>query len=328
MPERTQTPENAASGAFANRCLRSARRAVEWLLVRPLDPPSRSAFDTEQRDCLAYARGADTLAWLAANNSIGPRGGVRMESAILTLQGETAYWALRARAPKEARAGEGGLRGLVDRLGEPALDSYVGVSCAKDLRAALLLSTDQLLALNAADLPTVVERAAAAARITLKSSEDPGVATRALRFRRIGMAIAICAAFAGVVIHSKNPRELAHGKRWHASSGYEGPASGLVWPVDGVFFHTNLEPEPWVVVDIGRHEIQKIVVTNRKDCCQERAVPMVVEVDDAHGGWRAIGRKDTVFDKWSLVFPPVITDRIRIRVAHPTYLHLADVEAY
>src|SRR5580658_5145795 len=117
-----------------------SRRLFDWLLMAPR---AREVLahrpDGEQRACLALARGADDLARSAGKDNVARGAGLQLEGAILALYAEAAYWALRAQVPSADRVGDGGLRSLVDRIGDSALEERIGPASAGDVKEALLL---------------------------------------------------------------------------------------------------------------------------------------------------------------------------------------------
>lgn len=86
------------------------------------------------------------------------------------------------------------------------------------------------------------------------------------------------------------------------SSGYAGdqlPGSNFVDGNLDTMVHTSCSDQPWIVVDLGSVvPIYKIVVTNRKDCCRQRANNMILSIQDGSKMevYRAnpIGNKDTL----------------------------------
>jgi|HubBroStandDraft_1064217.scaffolds.fasta_scaffold12652_3 F5/8 type C domain-containing protein len=307
------------------------RRFLDWYL---LAPRAREAFarglDREQKDCLALARGADGIAQVAAQENTASGPGARLQGALLALHAETAYWALRALVPDAARRGQGGLRGLVERVGDSALDERMGSSFTRELTETLLLSHDEIAALDAEQLARVLERAASVARKLLETAQAPEQAIRSLKAQRVARVVAIPALCGFLLFYLVSPRDLARGKSWHASSSFGGsPVAGLLNSTDGpFFFHTNSDAEPWIVVDIGRHTIHKVVLTNRRECCQERATPLVIEAIGPGSSWRVVARKDEPFTVWTATFVPLVASQIRVRALRPTYLHLADIEVF
>ena len=125
-------------------------------------------------------------------------------------------------------------------------------------------------------------------------------------------------------------RDLAAGKPWTASSAWvscipeKRNCGGLR---SGVFFHTNMEHEPWLRIDLGaEHELQRVELNNRLDCCQERAVPLIVELSKDGTSFRTVARRDEVFEVWRAKFPPERARYVRIRVQRYSALHLERVD--
>lgn len=307
------------------------RRLLDWFLLEPRATAVLArGLDREQKDALALARGADELTQIATQDSTSRWGGVRPQSALLALYAEAAYWGLRAQVPSTVRTGDGGLRGLVDRIGDAALEPRVGPTCLLDLKEALLLSHDQLAVLDAAQWATVLERAASASRKILETAEAPTQAIRGVRTMRVVRIATIPVLLTLLVMRLASPKDFAHGKLWRATSSIGGAAtSGTLSSTDSAFFfHTNMEPEPSITIDIGLHTIHKIVLTNRRDCCQERAIPILVEAIAPGGVWRTVGRRDAPFTEWAASFPPLVANQVRVRATRATYLHLANIEVF
>jgi hypothetical protein len=68
---------------------------------------------------------------------------------------------------------------------------------------------------------------------------------------------------------------VASGKTVTASSKYENsdqfPHANLVDGNKTNFAHTNNESVEWFLIDLGQdYDIEKVVITNRTDCCQDR----------------------------------------------------------
>jgi hypothetical protein len=96
-----------------------------------------------------------------------------------------------------------------------------------------------------------------------------------------------------------------------------------------VFFHTNVENEPWIEFDLGStRKLGRVYVRNRHNY-RERAVPLIVEVSRDRKSWREVRRQAEVFREWKAEFRPVQARFVRLRVAkHSTALHLEAVEIY
>ena len=126
------------------------------------------------------------------------------------------------------------------------------------------------------------------------------------------------------------PRDLAAGRPWNAGSGEQGlPASGVGPSSDrNLFFHTAAVQNPAVEIDLGgEHVVRAIRVDNRSDCCQERALPLDVEVWDG-SGWRLIAERRAAFKVWKYDVGPVRTSKIRFRHPGTGYLHLKRISVY
>jgi len=129
-----------------------------------------------------------------------------------------------------------------------------------------------------------------------------------------------------------DPTNLAARAPWRVSSAFPGfQPSGLRqrWPELGVsaFFHTREEASPWIEFDLGAAtSLRSFQVTNRGDCCRERAVPLAVETSTDATSWTQVAKNDTAFDKWDGSLAPQSARYVRFRALRTTMLHLASVE--
>lgn len=116
---------------------------------------------------------------------------------------------------------------------------------------------------------------------------------------------------------------------WRTSSAFTGfaRAGTLGAPLkDGLLLHTNLEREPWVVIDMNEvRSIREVIVENRRDCCFERALPLVVELSSDGRKFSLAGWKKTVFAEWTLSFEPREARYVRLRSEAETHLHLTRI---
>lgn len=112
-----------------------------------------------------------------------------------------------------------------------------------------------------------------------------------------------------------------------ALSGYAAAGTLPVTTSRDVFFHTNDEERPWLQIDLGEERaVSRVVVTNRFDCCRERATPLVIEVRGATGGFREVARNAAEFDDWDATFAATRARYVRLTVPRRTVLHLRNVE--
>jgi uncharacterized membrane protein len=131
-----------------------------------------------------------------------------------------------------------------------------------------------------------------------------------------------------------DPADFAARAHWRVSSvlpGFDYAASGTSqrWSGAGfgTFFHTQQEDSPWIDFDLGSVvTLHRFSITNRVDCCQERAIPLVVETSTDDKTWREVARRAIPFTKWIDAFPPDPVRYVRLRVPHPSMLHLGPVE--
>lgn len=156
--------------------------------------------------------------------------------------------------------------------------------------------------------------------------------------RRRAMAMAAAAVLAvalPVAAWRVLPRlrtDVARTAAWQASgaeTGYQtsGVGATSVGTSQPAFFHTTKQDDPWVRFDFtGRPAVGFIEVTNRGDCCLERAVPLLVEGDSGDGRWRELARRTTTFYRWSASFPRQRLRALRLRARGETWLHLSVVE--
>ena len=91
------------------------------------------------------------------------------------------------------------------------------------------------------------------------------------------------------------------------SSGYQGDAYPVRNFVDGVgntFVHTSCGDTPWIQVDLGAIKpIQRIVVTNRHDCCKERVLGSQIHIINMKGEIYVSNPITSVSDTYT-VYPP------------------------
>jgi hypothetical protein len=97
---------------------------------------------------------------------------------------------------------------------------------------------------------------------------------------------------------------------------------------DDLGFHTELEDQPSVTIDLQAPQaIHRVVVVNRPSY-RERALPLVIETSADGRSYREFARRDRVFEKWSASAPTVMARYVRLRVENETYFHLNEVSVY
>lgn len=143
------------------------------------------------------------------------------------------------------------------------------------------------------------------------------------------VALALIAAPLLAVLSA--PTDLARGRTWTSSSSQWGSASkGTLHDGDAAyFFHTAEEQGPFVEIDLERTRmIQSVVVTNRKDCCEARALPLVLEASEDRKHWKQLARREQPFTRWNASLNPTPARWLRLSVPRVTWLHLQDVAVY
>jgi hypothetical protein len=130
--------------------------------------------------------------------------------------------------------------------------------------------------------------------------------------------------------HKRDASDIAHGKPWRASSEWAKcePAThrcGGLTKTD-IFFHTNEQESPWLELDLGsRQRFSSILIENRKDCCLDRAIPLVFEVSDDRQKWREVVRRTKPFRDWEQDIAPQTARYVRLYIARRSTLHLERV---
>jgi len=148
--------------------------------------------------------------------------------------------------------------------------------------------------------------------------------------RRAALLLALSLAPAGgwLAYDRSEIGNLALGKPWAASSHAQGlPASGtLTNSAKHFFFHTSGQEQPWLELDLGQQtRVSSVKVVNRDDCCEIRALPLVLEASSDHLAWRELARRTRTFDTWRASFSPEVARWVRLRVAKVETFHLKKI---
>jgi hypothetical protein len=298
------------------------------------DAKAASTVSSLRRERLRRAR----LAAEFAGRMIDPAEPLYDGSALplaISLYREAAYWVLLAQTDATE------LPALRDLLAAaPAANSELSdtdVALVKDVLGEKTF-------VQTADEPEDVLRSQALACRTyvngLVRSElaaDRRV-TRVLQQRllRIGIVLlavgaALFAVTTGLQRAVRGP-DLAAGKTWRASSkafDCKPAEMNCGGARTAIFLHTQEQASPWVEIDLGAPtKFARVEVENREDCCQDRAVPLVIETRDDGSEFREVARTTAVFRDWSATFTPVTARYVRVRIDRQSYLHLVRVGVY
>lgn len=305
-------------GAFVEWFTRSrALRATQEALT---SDPQRSAHQQHARAALEVAQ--------RIRYPVEPLSG---DPTLLALEAfsQATYWALAARvgeAPAtRADAWEHLEERELNKLEQP--DPVRSLFCASDaergeqdpVALALALRDMERLAKS-----LVAEVSGAATRLASLRAQ------RGLRLGTVAILITVLGTWG--IFRISRGANLATLATWRTSSTLNNctpethKCEGKDFPP---FFCTAQESAPWIEYDFGaRRRVAKVIVTNREDCCKERAVPLLVEISDDRKTWKKVGGISKAFDEATISFPPVSTRYLRLRVPKQTILHLNDVRIY
>lgn len=147
----------------------------------------------------------------------------------------------------------------------------------------------------------------------------------------IGITFGALLAVAAVTnVRASFSSDLAYRKPWRTSSTFATCAPALHTCASAktdILFHTKEEDGPWFEVDLRSPKtFSSVEVTNRTDCCAERAQPLVVELSDDAKQWREVARNAEVFVRWTAKFAPQRARYVRLRVPKTTALHLEAIQ--
>lgn len=244
---------------------------------------------------------------------------------IMRLCREAVYWALLALGP-ESDARPGDLPALwTERRPETLLSGMEPESVEAVRRSLVDANPDSL---DATDDDARKARAFAEALVAVLDA--PRLRVRRLRARRWAAitAAALLLVVLGLVIRALliGPNLIA-GRTFQTSSRWAGcPSDPACVPL---MFCTDNDPNPWVEFDLDRpRRVHRVEVTNRPDCCADRAIPLVVETSVDHATWTEVARRDTGFTQWTADFARTTARYVRLRVPRPSLLHLQDVEIH
>jgi hypothetical protein len=114
------------------------------------------------------------------------------------------------------------------------------------------------------------------------------------------------------------------------------PAFGIspVGAVDGdqltVGFHSSHRKDPSVTIDLGKvYPISRIELFNRPDCCQERAVPLLVQTSKDGQTFTTIRREaHTFFHLTVRPAAPTSARYVRLVRSGTNVFHLSEIEVY
>jgi hypothetical protein len=95
-------------------------------------------------------------------------------------------------------------------------------------------------------------------------------------------------------------------------------------------FHTANRTNPHVTIDLGGvRSVTRVDVFNRSDCCQDRAVPLVLQLSDDGKTFTTVERRTRQFQDWRVTLPKGSRARyVRLLREGTSYFHLSEVRVF
>lgn len=303
-----------------------AQRLAEWFLRRQVLEASHAQLP--RRDELAgrafeQARLLRDVARQAAAPIEPPPAG-RRNAVLLSLYRDLVFWVLVAGGPSDGEVSPD-LAGLWRQAPRDRLVRAAGSERNLEAVHGLLMDMSPVASLDTTE-DDVARVRSFADRLydELAAPRRRIVRIVAQRWIRLAGAAAVLVAIAlGIQALAGGPN-LALRAAMKLSSRLPdcaGDASCV-----GLMFHTNMEKDPWVEFDLGKPvPIRRVDVRNRPDCCQDRSIPLVVEIGTDGTHWKEVARQEKVFSNWKATFPRTPARYVRLRVTRQTYFGFADV---
>ena len=308
---------------------------LEWFLRRQTLVEARRAvpeLDARQREHMLRARAALELAdrTLDPVDELKAGRGTPLASVLYR---EAIYWALLAQDSAQNAANLEEALAAAPR--EALLDAAGGDTALAETEAAARKSSAETWRESDAVQQTDARKLQALAKGLLRRLSDPEqrlariLMQRAVRTALLTLLSALLVTGLLLLLRSPAGPDLAAGKPWRASSTFakcnpkerECGGSRTI-----IFFCTQEELNPWMEIDLGKvQEFSRVEVQNRTDCCDERAVPLAIEVSEDATKWREVARKTELFSLWKADFPKVKARYVRTRALARTFLHLERV---
>jgi hypothetical protein len=154
------------------------------------------------------------------------------------------------------------------------------------------------------------------------------------RVLAVALVLLVAAGLGGRWLSKKLGKpDIALHAKVTVSSQFPGQGTNHALLVDGdpdtLGFHTLDGGQQWVVIDLGKvRKFDKIVVYNRPDGFEDRAVPLKVEVSNDNQNWKQIAERKETFDKWTAKGLHAEGRYVLLENTPPNFFHLAEVELY
>lgn len=308
-------------------------RAGEWLLrrealraARGRMPPARAGSARAVNQARLLVEVARRVAEPVESLPVGSRPAV-----LRGLYGEAVYWALMADDAAADASVSTDLADLadLDRAWAAAAPDRL-VKAAGD-EAKLALARAVLVGRSSRDaLDTTDDEAACCRGFAEALLWDLDAPTRAIERVHVQRWTRIVVVAAMVVLAGVGARTLLRGANLAAAKVFKTSTTYVDCTPPNrcgdIFFHTLHQESPWIDFDLGAvKSVHRVEVTNRSDCCAERAIPLIVEVSLDDKTWIQVARRDVDFSTWKADFPKHKARYVRLRVPRATSLHFDDV---
>lgn len=304
------------------------RQVLEWFTRSEALDEVRGTLDAEARVASFKRHAAAALE--VGQRILRPIEPIQGNGALVALEAfiQATFWSLAAIAGSPANSRAEAWNRL-DAVGVPQKDL--------ELLARVFVANDRVRGeLSDTELSVSLKGFEELATRLVRTVHEPDTRLKALRAQR-GLrsgvaALLVCIAAGYGIYRASRGVDLASVATWRASSTLDGctpEAHKCQGKPFSAFFHTKDEDSPWLEYDFdGRRRISRVVVQNRRDCCKERAIPLLVEVSDDRKTWRKVAERKNEFDEVTLSFAPTSARYLRLRVPKTTALHLHSVRIY
>lgn len=316
------------------------RRFFGWFWCSAAFAQARAALAEESEARRRYrtrARTASDFAERACEPQLGD-GGTNPDAVACELYRQSVYWALLALKGEGDPSARPDLAGL---LRDPEVRALLGKADAASNASPVLelLEKEDFVDLSERTEPeqsrllfSMRETSERLLLLLERPAEELGVLwiRRLIRVGAVFFVLGLLALGAATLrdLREQNS-DLTLNKPWRVSSS---SLPGCTSPQQycdespSYFFHTADEKDPWVELDLAAvREFSALHIVNRRDCCSERASPLVVEVSNDQEKWKQIARREGGFRSWKVDVGRQRARYVRVRAVGVKLLHLAAV---
>jgi hypothetical protein len=310
-----------------------AKRTYEWIF-RPGELRAARAGLPAANDPREAARRQAKLLLEVARRTAEPGEALppgAQPAVLLSLYRDAIYWGLAAR-----RTGGGPLPSDLRTLWDASNPQTMAAAAAPDNEASAALRRTLFDEYDPRSLAVSDGDAARARSFAEALAWDLEAPRRRVawiltqRWLRVALiAGAVCLLVVGVRARLQGP-DLAAGRPFRISAPWAGWAACVAnEDCSHLMFHTDVDNEPWVEIDLGAPKtVHRVDVANRSKCCADRALPLVVELSTDQKAWTRVARRDEPFGIWTAQFRPRVARYVRLKALRRTILHLKSIAVH